>query len=453
MRRVRTVAALATATLVSAGSVVLGAGGPAVAAGSTATTASAAGETADFNKDGYGDLAVSAHGCVVVMYGTATGLTASRHQTVGHCTGPNEPWGFGLSMTTGDLDGDGYDDLVAFDDATSAVTVDWGGPTGLSSRTQLAVKANVPIPMVAADFDGDGKDDLVVSDSYWHTELLRGPFTRDGANASTSPVDNKINSGRLVAGDVNGDHVADLLSVGRNGGDSADASLVLGSKSGFGPAKVFSTKVNSGSIADVDGDGYGDVVLGAGLEGYQPAGVVGGSIVVRYGSAGGISTTRPAVRISQDTTGVPGAGEKYDRFGFNVDTGDVNGDGYADVAIGVEQESISGVSTTGAVTVLRGSAKGLTATGAVSWHQNTTGVAGVDEAYDRWGQQVSLADMNGDGRSELVVGTDSENIYEGNLWYFKSGSAGLTTSGSVSVGPRTFGLTPEQQYFARTVAK
>ncbi|MEU2712906.1 hypothetical protein [Streptomyces sp. NPDC007205] len=106
---------------------------------------------------------------------------------------------------------------------------------------------------------------------------------------------------------------------------TAGASLVLGSKNGFGPPKIFHTQVTSGSIGDVDGDGYGDVVLGAGLEGYQPKGVVGGSIVVNYGSAGGVSTTRTPVRISQDTAGVPGTGEKYDRFGYDLDTGDVNG--------------------------------------------------------------------------------------------------------------------------------
>ncbi|MFC9926862.1 FG-GAP and VCBS repeat-containing protein [Streptomyces sp. NPDC127190] len=451
MRKVRTVAALATATLVSAGSVVLGLGGPAVAAGTTATTASAAGKTADFNGDGYGDIAVSANGYITVLYGTATGLTPSHHQIIGN--GSTSGYvDLGGSMAKGDLDGDGYDDLVAV--GSGAVQVYWGGSTGLSAPTRLGITPSYsPSPVVVADFDGDGRNDLVTGVSDVGTELLRGPFTRDGASASSSVVHNWLHPYYLAAGDVNGDHVADLLSVGRGDGGAADASLLLGSKSGFGPVKDFATKVNSGSIADVDGDGYGDVVLGAGLEGYQPKGVVGGSILVEYGSADGISTTRKPVRISQDTSGVPGAGETYDRFGYNLDTGDVDGDGYADVAIGVQQESISGVSTTGAVTVLRGSAKGLTGTGAVSWHQNTTGVPGMNEPYDRWGQQVAFADMNGDGRSELTVGTEAENRDQGALWYFRSGSTGLTTNRSLSVGPRTFGMEPVRRWFARTVLK
>ncbi|MFH8338856.1 FG-GAP and VCBS repeat-containing protein [Streptomyces sp. AM6-12] len=456
MRGVRRLAALATATAVSVGAVVLGAGGPAGAV--TNAKAPATGKKADFNGDGYGDLAISGNGYVTVMYGTKTGLTASRHQVLAAgsgSTGAGAYSAFGDSMATGDLDGDGYDDLVVGFDSAGASII-WGGPMGLSGRTPLSFTPKAgPSPMVVADFDGDGKDDLVAATStslgYTQTELFRGPFGRDGTNASTSLVLSGITPDSLAAGDVNGDHVPDLLSVGRRGG-AADASLVLGSKQGFGPAKYFSTKVNSGSIADVDGDGYGDVVLGAGLEGYQPKGVVGGSIVVQYGGKDGVSTTRKPVRISQDTPGVPGAGEKYDRFGYDLATGDVNGDGYADVAVGVMQESISGISTTGAVTVLRGSAKGLTGTGAVSLDQNTAGVPGANEPYDMFGSQVLLVDMNGDGRSELATGTDHENGTEGNVWYFNSGSKGLTTSGVVSIGPKAVGLTAKYRYFARWMA-
>ncbi|MFD8739735.1 FG-GAP and VCBS repeat-containing protein [Streptomyces sp. NPDC059618] len=460
MRRVRELAALATVTAVSVGTVVLGAGGPAGAA--PASKASAAGKSADFNGDGYGDLAVSANGYVAVMYGTRTGLSAPRHQVLAGNPGTNDGGaysGFGDSMATGDLDGDGYDDLVVgFDRVAPTVSVIWGGSRGLSGRTPLSfTPKSSPSPMVVGDFDGDGQDDLVAAGKADHdgsveTRMFRGPFGRDGTSVSTSLMPTGITPESLAAGDVNGDHVLDLLSVGRHG-DGADASLLLGSKNGFGPPKDFSTKVNSGSIADVDGDGYADVVLGAGLEGYQPKGVVGGSVIVHYGSAGGMSSTRKPVRISQDTAGVPGAGEAYDRFGYDLDTGDVNGDGYADVAIGVMQESISKARSTGAVTVLRGSAKGLTGTGAVSWHQNTAGVPGANESYDMFGSQVSLVDMNGDGRSDLVSSTDHENGNEGNLWYFRSDSKGLTTNQVVSVGPKTVGLTAKYRYFARWMTK
>ncbi|WRZ91575.1 FG-GAP and VCBS repeat-containing protein [Streptomyces sp. NBC_01007] len=443
---------LATVTAVSVGTVVLGAGTPAGAV--PGSKASAAGKSADFNGDGYGDLGISANGHAVVMYGAKTGLSGSRHQVLSDGSDSADPYSeFGDLMTGGDLDGDGYDDLVVGDTGpVPATSIFWGSPKGLSGRTPLSFSLR---SMIVDDFDGDGKNDLVATVDLGYgraeTRLFRGPFGRDGANASTSVVNTGISPGSLSAGDVNGDHIPDLLDVGRHG-NTADASLILGSKNGFGPPKDFSTMVNSGSLADVDGDGYADVVLGAGLEGYQPKGVVGGSVVVHYGSAGGVSTTRKPVRISQDTAGVPGTGEKYDRFGFHLDTGDVNGDGYADVAIGVMQESISGVSTTGAVTVLRGSSKGLTGTGAVSWHQNTAGVPGVNERYDMFGWQVSLIDMNGDGRSELATSTDSENRDEGNLWYFRSGSKGLTTNQVVSIGPKTVGLTAKYRYFARWLA-
>ncbi|MFF3406754.1 hypothetical protein ACFYW8_11150 [Streptomyces sp. NPDC002742] len=71
---------LATVTAVSVGTAVLGTGAPAGAVPSS--KAPATGKSADFNGDGYGDLAVSANGYVAVMYGTKTGLSASRHQTL-----------------------------------------------------------------------------------------------------------------------------------------------------------------------------------------------------------------------------------------------------------------------------------------------------------------------------------------------------------------------------------
>ncbi|MGW2783652.1 FG-GAP and VCBS repeat-containing protein [Streptomyces populi] len=64
--------------------------------------------------------------------------------------------------------------------------------------------------------------------------------------------------------------------------------------------------------------------------------------------------------------------------------GDFDGDGYADVAIGVMEEGISGVSTTGAVTVLRGSSKGLTTNQVVSVGPRTVGLAAKYRTFARW---------------------------------------------------------------------
>ena len=74
------------------------------------------------------------------------------------------------------------------------------------------------------------------------------------------------------------------------------------------------------------------------------------------------------------------AAEAGDQFGAVLTTGDFNGDGYADLAVGVPGEDVGSISDAGAVHVLYGSVSGLTSTWDQLWTQDSPGVPGVAQA-------------------------------------------------------------------------
>ncbi|WP_448315304.1 hypothetical protein [Streptomyces sp. CO7] len=425
----------------------------------------------DFNGDGYRDLAVGAPGAyagsaegagaVVVFYGSAGGVSASRRTVITQATtgvpGNPEEWDdFGSAVTSADLDRDGYADLLVGspgEDAgtmaeTGSLTVVWGGSAGLKGG------ATVPTPtglnegcvfaagIAAGDVTGDGAPDLGVTGRCGATTYT-GPFTRTGAPASRSVV-NQLGTNRgVVIGDVTGDGKAERFWLrGPTDGDVGGPVHLENHPGSYTELPLVDGL--SGQIGDVDGDGYGDLVTGVPYDasvyhGETPA-HRGGEIQVLYGGPQGITPDQKPQVFHQATAGVPGAAEDGDLFGSSLAVGDVDGDRYADVLVGAPYEALGSKSYAGSTTLLRGSAAGLTATGSTSWSQDTTGVPGAGEDGDQFGASVHLSDLNKDGRAETVVGVPSENGY-GLVWTAKGSASGPLAGSSSTLSGNGVGVT------------
>jgi hypothetical protein len=119
----------------------------------------------------------------------------------------------------------------------------------------------------------------------------------------------------------------------------------------------------------------------------------------------------------------------------------------------VTGENIGSATNTGAVDVLYGTANGLnTASGAQSFAQSTAGVPGNDEKNDYFGQDVKLDDVTGDGKADLIVGSD-ENDGNGGVTYLPSNGTKIVTTGSRSIAPSTSGVsTTGTPYFGANFA-
>ncbi|MEU7422350.1 FG-GAP and VCBS repeat-containing protein [Streptomyces sp. NPDC040750] len=472
--------ALATATAAAlTGGLLTFAASPATAADS-ATVAKA-----DFNGDHIGDVAASAPGAyvnghkdagqVVVLYGTTTGVSAAKRTTISQDTtgvpGTAEAGdGFGRETAFGDFNADGYDDLaigspnekVGSDTNGGDVVILWGSKNGLTGKSGHVVDPAASShdywgkDLAAGDFDGDGKTDLVVGSSSATLYLYKGGFSGSGTPGGLTTVKPPIQNGSndypfgplsLTAGDINGDGRTDLVVDGYETKSQYGWNTnywLPGSANGLSgsTAKALKPGIIT-AIGDINGDHFGDIVSGAGWDATLSDGTpvpdasTGGRVNVTYGSASGPAST---TGIDQNTGDVPGTSEKGDSFGWDLDLGDVNGDGYQDLVVSTPLEDIDGVTDTGAVTVLYGSASGVnTASGAQSFNQNSTGVPGGNEKNDLFGVDVKLDDVTGDGKADLVIGAN-EDAGDGALTYLPSDGTKITTSGSRFIGAGTLGV-------------
>jgi hypothetical protein len=400
----------------------------------------------DLNGDGLDDIAIGAYaadlstGAFHVYYGAAGGPSTSPDLTV---DGSARSSSFGEVLSGGgDVNGDGYDDLIVgapdTGGSTGAVYVYLGSSGGLDGTAALSLTGPGAsskfgsTAVIAGDINGDGYDDVAVG-APWY-DSFKGEFQVYYGSAVGLDVDSPttvtptstILLGGLVVGpgDVNGDGYADLLVLTSGLG----LRLYLGSASGLVTSTYGSVVYTGGGstfgsamapAGDVNGDGLADVVIGSyNYDTYR------GACIVALGSASGLAEADMTVMDGPNTA---------DMLGYSVaGAGDFDGDGYADVVGGEPNWEAPGQE--GRMDLYLGGP---------SMDITSDGTAYGDTKDAGFGYTLSGAgDVNGDGYDDVMAGQYAYSSYSGAVWIYYGGppaSGGDTGSGDDSGGAETGG--------------
>ncbi len=385
----------------------------------------------DVNGDGFSDVIIASQyydngeineGAVFVYLGTANGISTTISSTI---EGGQIFSEIGSSVSTaGDINADGYSDIIIgaryYDNGEhleGGGLVFYGSPSGINTSSFDLLEVNQPDAFFgysvanAGDVNGDGYGDIIAGAYlYDNPEVDEGAaFIFLGSSTGISLVpnitlqSNQANAffGYSVAGagDVNGDGYSDVIvgayNYTNNQANEGVVFIFLGSPSGT--ITTYSTLLehNQSNAAfgycvsgtgDVNGDGFSDIVIGS-IK-YSNGQSEEGSVFVYGGSSTGINTTPVFITESN---------QNFAEMGNAIgNAGDVNGDGYSDLIIGVHNYD-NGQTDEGQMLLYYGSNTGLSITNVSSFESN--------QASSNMGRSVNSAgDVNGDGFSDILAG-------------------------------------------------
>ena len=413
----------------------------------------------DVNGDGFGDVIIGAPDCVsvncngggagsaFVYHGSASGLGATADWVV---LGDGSDARFGQAVAgAGDVNGDGFGDVVVGSPGKSSnkgrIYVFHGASGGLAvTETTSAAGLNNGDELGArvvgvGDLDADGYSDIVASapGATFGSGTVQAHYgSATGASATRAWV---ITQGYLGgfglglgdAGDVDGDGYADFLVGAPNAtGGAGRGYLYYGGAGQTAPALGLSVNGSGNDalgfdlsgLGDVNGDGFADLAIGAP---YADSPDDGGDVLVYHGSAAG-----PVLFTTLSTS------QQNAHFGYSVAAaGDVDGDGFADLLVGLDGWDGNFVEGEGSAELFIGSPAGLTDTADWTSFGNNSGAA--------QGFAVAGAgDVNADGFDDVLVGApyfDNGQTDEGRVWFFPGAAAGLATTATWTTEPNLAG--------------